>query len=288
MRKFATVFVMAGALLVPRAGATQGPDLDLTAKKAAQNQTPPAPVTAPLSIGTAFNATLVDVIDTRRAKAGDPVTAEVVENVTYERTVIFPKGTKVVGHILRATSGGRGRTGSALFVQFDKAILKDGQEVLLNAGIQALAVSPVAPQSDTERSNTDGATSAELKSPAEPLVEGAEPASTASTNDALIVSTIYDTSRRGLRPPLFAAPAAEGELNSDGMFTLDSKGAFGRPDVKVYTPTSQGSHGTVLLSAKKHMHLESGTRLLLVVQPPPSGEFDPLQMDELNDVPPNP
>jgi len=239
-----------------------------------------------LSIGTAFNATLVDVIDTRRAKPGDPVTAEVVENVTYERTVIFPKGTKVVGHILRATSGGRGRAGSALFVQFDKAILKDGQEVLLNAGIQALAVSQVAPQSDTERSSTDGATSAE-NSPAEPLVEGAEPASTTSTNDALIVSTIYDTSRRGLRPPLFAAPAAEGELNSDGMFTPDSKGAFGRPDVKVYTPTSAGSHGTVLLSTKKHMHLDSGTRLLLVVQPPPSGEFDPLQMDELKDVPPN-
>jgi len=284
MRNFAAVFVMAGALLVPRAGATQGPDLDLTAK--AKSQTPPAPVTAPLSIGTAFNATLVDVIDTRRAKPGDPVTAEVVENVTYERTVIFPKGTKVVGHILRATSGGRGRAGSALFVQFDKAILKDGQEVMLNAGIQALAVSQVAPQSDTERSSTDGATSAE-NSPAEPLTEGAEPASTTSTNDALIVSTIYDTSRRGLRPPLFAAPAAEGELNSDGMFTPDSKGAFGRPDVKVYTPTSQGSHGTVLLSAKKHMHLDSGTRLLLVVQPPPSGEFDPLQMDELKDVPPN-
>ncbi len=164
--------------------------------------------------------------------------------------MIFPKGTKVVGHILRATSGGRGRAGSALFVQFDKAILKDGQEVMLNAGIQALAVSQVAPQSDTERSSTDGATSAE-NSPAEPLTEGAEPASTTSTNDALIVSTIYDTSRRGLRPPLFAAPAAEGELNSDGMFTPDSKGAFGRPDVKVYTPTSQGSHGTVLLSAKK-------------------------------------
>ena len=284
MRKFAAVFVMAGALLVPRAGATQGPDLDLTAK--AKSQTPPAPVTAPLSIGTAFNATLVDVIDTRRAKPGDPVTAEVVENVTYERTVIFPKGTKVVGHILRATSGGRGRAGSALFVQFDKAILKDGQEVMLNAGIQALAVSPVAPQSDTERSSTDGATSAE-NSPAEPLAAGAEPASTTSTNDALIVSTIYDTSRRGLRPPLLAAPAAEGELNSDGMFTPDSKGAFGRPDVKVYTPTSQGSHGTVLLSAKKHMHLDSGTRLLLVVQPPPSGEFDPSQIDDLNDVPPN-
>jgi len=35
-------------------------------------------------------------------------------------------------------------------VQFDKALLKDGQEVILNAGIQALAVGAVAPLSDTE------------------------------------------------------------------------------------------------------------------------------------------
>jgi hypothetical protein len=71
------------------------------------------------------------------------------------------------------------------------------------------------------------------------------------------------------------------------MFTPESKGAFGRPDVKVYTPTSEGSHGTVLLSAKKNMHLESGTRLLLVVQPPPNGDLDTTQMD-LDDISPNP
>jgi hypothetical protein len=242
-----------------------------------------------LCIGTAFNATLTDSLDTRRAKPGDPVTAEVVENVTYQRTVIFPKGTKVMGHIVRVTSGGRGRAGSALFVQFDKALLKDGQEVILNAGIQALAVGSVAPLSDTEgRGNQDAATSAEVNRPAEPLAEGAEPSLTSSTNDALVVSTIYDTSRRGLRAPLFAAPAAEGELNSDGMFTPDSKGAFGRPDVKVYTPTSEGSHGTVLLSAKKHMRLESGTRLLLVVQPPPNADPDATQTIDLDELPPNP
>ena len=84
-----------------------------------------------------------------------------------------------------------------------------------------------------------------------------------------------------------AAPAAAGELSSDGLFTPDSKGAFGRPDLKVYTPTSQGSHGTVLLSSKKNMHLDGGTRLLLVVQPLPNNETDALQI-ELNDLDLNP
>jgi hypothetical protein len=287
MKKFLAVFAMAGALLIPNAGAAQGPDLDLRAKKAAKAQTPPAPVMAPLSIGTAFNAILTDGLDTRKARPGDVVTAEVAEDVTYQRCVVFPKGTKVTGHIVRATSGVHGR-GSALFVQFDKALLKDGQEVILNAGIQALAVGMVAPLSDSERSNKDAA-SAALNPPAGPEIEGVEPASTAAASDSLIVSAAtYDAPRRGLRPPLFAAPAAEGELNSDGMFTPESKGAFGRPDVKVYTPTSAGSRGTVLLSAKKQMRLESGTRLLLVVQPPPNAELDATTQIDLNDIPPNP
>lgn len=284
MMKFAAIMLTTGALLILRAGAAQGPDLDLTAKK---GQTPSAPVTAPLCVGTAFNASLLDSLDTRRAKPGDPVTAEVAENVTYERTVVFPKGTKIVGHIVRATSGGHGRAGSALFVQFDRAVLKDGEEVILNAGIQALAVGTVAPLSDMDNGK-DAGISAELTPPAEPRAESAEPTSSgASAKDSLIVSATYDTPRTGLRPPLFAAPAAEGELNSDGMFSPDSKGAFGRPDVKVYTPTSAGSRGTVLLSAKKHMHLDAGTRLLLVVQPPPNPDLEPSQTID-PDAPPNP
>jgi hypothetical protein len=275
----------AGALLATRAGAAQGPDLDLMAKTTAKEQAP-APVTAPLSVGTAFNASLLESLDTRHAKPGDAVTAEVAENVTYERTIVFPKGTKVVGHIVRATSGGRGRAGSALFVQFDKAVLRDGQEVILNAGIQALAVGSVTPLSDTENSKNAGL-SAELNSPTQPT-DGVEPTSSASANDTLIVSATYDAPRSRLRPPLFAAPAAEGELNSDGMFSPESKGAFGRPDVKVYTPTSEGSHGTVLLSAKKYMHLDGGTRLLLVVQPPPNPDLDASQSFDLDDLSPNP
>jgi hypothetical protein len=58
--------------------------------------------------------------------------------------------------------------------------------------------------------------------------------------------------------------------------------------MKVYTPTSEGSHGTVLLSAKKHMHLDGGTRLLLVVQPPPNADLDATQTIDLDDISPNP
>lgn len=264
MTKFVTSSLLAGALLIPLIGHAQGPSLIPKSDQA----TSATPVTAPLSVGTAFNASLNDALDTRNAKPGDLVTAEAAEDVTYERSVIFPKGTKIVGHIVRANSGGHGRSSSALFVQFDKALLKDGEEVILNAGIQALAVSSIAPSSDLTGPK-EGRVAPESGAPV--VEEGVSDAGT--ENGPVVVSTIYDESPRiHVRPPLFAETAPQGELKPDGLFTPDSKGAFGRPDLKVYTPTSEGSRGTVLLSAKKNMHLDSGTRLLLVVQPLPAND----------------
>ena len=144
-----------------------------------------------------FNATLDDTLDTRKTKAGDPVTAETAEDVTYERCMIFPKGTKIVGHVVRVTSGGRGKAGSAIFVQFDKAMMKDGQEVMLNAGIQALAVGAVAPMP------------IEPKSPNAASADGAGRRQRRQLRRRpamrLVVSTIYEAPRTTLRPPLTRA-----------------------------------------------------------------------------------
>lgn len=265
MRKIATGLLSMGALLLAGFAVAQTP-VD-RAPRVTKDTSPSTPVTVPLSVGTAFNTTLVDPIDTRRIRSGDVVTATVAEDVSYEQSVVFPKGTKVVGHIVRATSG-RGRAGSALFIQFDKAVLQNNEEVILNAGIQALAVNAVPPsptEGDTPQ-DKPGNTEAML-----PVEEGQV------TTEAQVISTIYDAPTRRLRDPL--SPLPQGEINSDGLFTPDSTGAFGRPDIKVYTPTSDGSHGTVLISAKKNLHLDSGTRLLLVVQPPPSPGDKPLDIE---------
>jgi hypothetical protein len=267
MIKFAASLLFAGALLALTAlaltaNAQNPPDLQPTAKSDVTQA--PAPVIAPLGVGTAFNASLEDTLDTRKTKAGDIVTAEVSEDVSYQRCIVFPKGTKITGHVVRVTSGGRGGTGSAIFIQFDKATVKDGQEVILNAGIQALAVGTVAPMpSATPKSKSTAPQ-------AEPVVE--DGSGSAASSDAVVVSTIYQEPRSTLRAPGRPSPASEGEFTSDGLFSPGSKGAFGRPDLKVYTPTSEGSHGTVLLSSKKNMHLDAGTHLLLVVQPPPTAD----------------
>jgi hypothetical protein len=262
MRKVLVASLFSAALLL--AGYSVAQTTGDLAPRVKKDQPPSAPVTVPLSVGTAFNTTLVDPIDTRKAKPGDSVTASTAEDVSYEQSLVFPKGTKVVGHIVRATSGGHGRTGSALFIQFDKAVLQDGEDVILNAGIQALAVNAVAPPTEGD-ATPDNQNNKPSNSEAMVPADGRPPAS-----EAEVVSTVYDAPVRRLRDPL--SPLPQGEIDSNGLFTPDSTGAFGRPDLKVYTPTLDGSHGTVLLSTKKNMQLDSGTRMLLVVQPPPSGD----------------
>jgi hypothetical protein len=270
--KFAASLIFASLLLLlPAAKAQNPPDLQSSAKVDAKDQLPPEPVIAPLSVGTAFNASLDDTLDTRKSKAGDQFTAQTAEDVSYEGCIVFPKGTKITGHILRVTSSGHGHPGSVIFIQFDKAVMKDGGEVMLNAGIQALTIGAV-PSLPTE---TESRTAAKAVP-----VDASEGNGTAS--NPTVVSTIYEAPHSSVRPPLGSPLVPEGEFTSEGLFTPDSKGAFGRPDVKVYTPTSEGSHGTVLLSVKKNMHLEAGTHLLVVIQPPPTGESDGAASGEPN------
>ena len=259
MMKLAAGLFLAGALLgfTPQANAQTPPEIVKDAKVVASTETP-APVISPLGVGTAFNASLDETLDTRHAKAGDAVAAEVAEDVSYQRCVVLPKGTKVVGHVVKVTSGGKGRTGSAIFVQFDKAVMKDGQEVLFNAGIQALAVTAVP---ESARSTVSEAQAVPVES-----------ADNAATNDSLVATNYQQPQSVGA--PMAPTVRAQGAFSSDGLFSADSKGAFGRPDLKMYTPTSEGSHGTVILSSRKVLHLDPGTHLLLVVQPPPTDGAD--------------
>jgi len=260
MTKLFVVLLVAAALIVPLGFAQTPPD---TAADARKLNSVPDPVIAPFCVGTAFNAILLTPLDASRNKAGDPVMAETAETVTYERSVIFPRGTKIHGQLVRASSARTGK-GSALFVRFDKATLKNGQEVMMNAGIQALVTgrgsvsNRMAPATE-ERGQ--GYPSAEDFGPRDGSNATVVPASTASTESA---------ARAQSSPGL---PATQGGVNKQGMLTNDSQGALGGSDLKVYTPLSEGSDGTVLLSAGKNVRLEAGTKLLLVIQPPP--EVDP-------------
>ena len=261
MTKLIMSLLVAAALVVPLGIAQTPPDTTADAKR---SNAVPEPVIVPFCVGTVFNAILIIPLDASRNKAGDPVTAETAETVTYERSVIFPKGTKIFGHLVRASSARSGK-GSALFVRFDKAVLKNGQEVMMNAGIQALVAGRTPVSGDAEPATDENL-------PRSQSFPSADDFTPRDVSTPAVVPASHD-----LQPQASShtsgLPATQGGMTKSGMLTPDSQGALGASDLKVYTPLSEGSDGTVLLSSGKNVHLYAGTKLLIVIQPPP--ELDP-------------
>jgi len=244
-----------------------------TSTETAKSQTPAAGVVCPLSVGTAFNARLLQTLDAHKNKAGDKFRAEVTETVRYGRSVIFPRGTIIEGHVVRQSVSTHGADRAALFLQFDKAILKNGQEAVMNAGIQALAVgpTPAAPveTASTADDNDPDAPARPEAAPASPSKLDANLNADGSTKNVVAVSHApADDHAAMIHPPAVDLPLTQGAFTKSGLLTADSKGALGAPDIRLYTPLSSGSDGTVMMSTKKNVHLDRGTRLLVVVQPP--------------------
>src|SRR3977135_649861 len=115
---------------------------------------------ASLATGTAFNAALSSPIDSKKCKPGDPVNAYSTEAVKSEGKTVIPKGSKLVGHVTQASARGKGESESSLGIVFDKAILKNGQEIPLNAGIQAIASAQSSASAAGSDMNTMGGTGA--------------------------------------------------------------------------------------------------------------------------------
>jgi hypothetical protein len=245
------------------------------ASKAGATKAAPADVVCPLSVGTAFNARLLQSIDARRSKAGDKFRAVTTETVRYGRSVIFPKGTFIEGHIVRSSTASDGDDHVAMFLEFDRAILNNGQSAVMNAGIQAIAVGPNAATKTPEPAAAgDEVSDASQRAQATPGDRGTAVETTlnsdAAATNLVAVSRETDGAHNAMiRPPAMELPLTQGAFTKTGLLTSDSKGALGAPEIRIYTPLSAGSDGTVLMSSKKNVRLERGTRLLVVIQPPP-------------------
>ena len=228
-----------------------------------------------LASGTAFNAALSSPVDSKKCKPGDAVNAHTTEAVKSEGKTIIPKGAKLVGHVTQASARAKGESESALGIVFDKAILKNGQEIPLSAGIQALAsaqsgVSAAGSDMDAMGASGAGSGMAGGRGGVGGVTSAAGGAVGAVTNTAANVGGVaggaVNTAANAGGSLAGASKGAVGGLNAAGQLTSNSQGVFGLNGLNLSAAASNATQGSVITSAGKNVHLDSGTRMLLVSQ----------------------
>jgi hypothetical protein len=85
------------------------------------------------------NAVLNGPLDAKKAKPGDPVTVKTTEPTDTPDGFRLSKGTTLVGRVTEVKAASSNEVQSVLAFTFDRAVLKDGREVPIQAKVRALA-----------------------------------------------------------------------------------------------------------------------------------------------------
>ena len=233
---------------------------------------------AALSGGAEVNATLNAPLDSKKCKPGDQVTAKTSEAVKSSGRTVFPKGTKIVGHVTRASSRAKGDSESAIAMVFDKAILKNGEEVPVNLEIQAIAsaqTSEAIAASDVDTMGSMGGSAAATGMAGGRGALGGVGSAAGGTAGTLTntAANVGGNAGGALNSTANAtgtlagtSSGAVGGLNSAGQLTSSSQGVFGLHGLNLSSAASNSTEGSLITSAGKNVHLDSGTRMLLVLQ----------------------
>jgi len=289
--KAITLVVLAGVLLVPGTGiyaqggaqasssasSSTAVQADKSGAKASSNTAAASSAQAgkssgALSSGTTMNAALSQPVDAKKNKPGDQVTAKTTEATKSEGRVVIPKGAKLVGHVTECKQRSKEQRESALGIVFDKAILKNGEEIPLNVTVRALAAAQTAASSSYASDDlaAGGAVAGSGRAASGGALGGvrstAGAAAGAVTNTAANVGGVAGGAANSTVNAAGATRGAVGGLNAAGQLASNSQGVFGLEGLNLNAVASNTTQGSLITSTSKNVHLDSGTQLLLVSQ----------------------
>ncbi len=269
----ATVFALASIpLLAQQAGSPAGaqdqqPNSPRSPATQAQPQ-PTRPQSAPASAAVAavelssVDGELVDKLDTRTAKTGDSVVIKTKSNVkTFDGTEI-PKGSKLIGRVTQVKPSGDAKDNSQVALQFDRAELKGGQNVAIHSEIQSLSPSG----SDSSNSSPDTMAAAP-SGPSGPM-PSAPVGSMNGPGSAAAQSQPQPQMNGGPPAASFAGPAAGTIVARTGNIAIRTTSIPGvllaNNEPGQQDPRMAQASG-ILLGAKKDVHLDGGTKVVIGV-----------------------
>jgi len=227
---------------------------------------------AGLSSGTTINTELQTTLDARKCHPGQRVVAKTTQDVKQDGHVVLRKGTQLIGHVTEAQARTKANAESSVGIVFDQAITKKGEEVPFHATIQALA----AAQSMSAASLDNG-----MMEPSGPpmgsgggamgggMAGGAGSAvGSAAGATRGMAGNLPQTANGAVGATSATAASAGGNLrglNAAGQLTSASSGVIGMNDMNLTSAVANSTQGSVVTSAKRNVHLSSGTQMLLRV-----------------------
>jgi len=271
-------FLAAAALLIGASPALAGGQAGAQAGTSASVSAKQGNESASLAAGTALHAELNQTLDSKKSKPGDSVTAHTTEAVKSDGKVVLPKGTKLVGRVTRASARSKGDQDSTLALEFDRAVLKNGQEIPLAVSIQALAAAREATAvggDDLEGVGVVGAGAGASNNNGRGLAGTATGAAsgaastvprTAQGATGAVNSTVNNAAGAAAGTTAGATAGASGGLNASGQLAPTSRGVFGLNGLTLSAGAANSAEGSVVTSAGKNVHLDSGTQMLLIAR----------------------
>jgi hypothetical protein len=213
-----------------------------------------------LSSGTNVQAELTKSLDAKKAKVGDQVTAKVTQDVKSNGQVVVRKGSKLVGHVTEAKARSQGESESRLGIAFDRAVLKDGQEIAFNAVVQALAPAVHAAGSADDNAMIGGTAPAPMPSSGGGGASGGAMGGPAGALGSTVGRTVGNTAGT-------VAGTASGTVNgaAGGALNSSSHGVIGLQGLNLSSSTSGSAQGSVISSNNQNVKLDSGTQMVLQV-----------------------
>jgi hypothetical protein len=210
-----------------------------------------------------IHATLEKPIDARKNKPGDEVVAKTTQTTTSSDGVAIPKGSKIVGHVTEAKAKQKGESQSAVGVVFDHAVLKNGQQIPMNASIQAISANTAAAAFDDQPLSSGAGAARENPSATagRGAVGGAASVAGGATSAVGGTASTVNTTTAGTLNGAASLPngAASSTLSST------SHGVSGLNGLSLSTAAENSTEGSVISSASKNVHLDSGTEMILQV-----------------------
>lgn len=211
-------------------------------------------------------------LDTKNAKAGDPVVVKTTEKATIADGIEIPKGSKIMGHVTDVQAHSSSNENARVTLQFDQAQLKGGQTLPIRTVLESVApaqmnVQPTDTLNSTSPMGTPGPSTGTSGSMA------GRPAGS-STSSPSMGSSASAPSMAGGAPTMSSGTQDQGANAASKAGTVVAR--QGNVDIKttsvpgVLLATNANGQpfsnaAGALLGAKQNVHLDGGTEIVLAV-----------------------